>query len=110
MIVHQARQTYLAMKYAHQKRIEIIAKEGTAQPIYPDGLDDEGREQYLAYLHATNFTENYHPNNKIDGMTVDLGEDIDWTEQRFGGDRDIQMQGEDWMQNMRDSFYSTLSR
>jgi len=99
-----------AMKYAHQKRIEIIAKEGTAQPIYPDGLDDEGREQYLAYLHATNFTENYHPNNKIDGMTVDLGEDIDWTEQRFGGDRDIQMQGEDWMQNMRDSFYSTLSR
>ena len=99
-----------AMKYAHQKRIEIIAKEGTAQPICLDELDDEEREQYLAYLHAKNFTENFHPDDKIDGMTVNIGEDIDWTEQRFDGDRDIQMQGEDWMQNTRDSFYSALSR
>jgi hypothetical protein len=99
-----------AMKYAHQKKIEIIAKEGTAQPIYPDTLDEEGREQYLAFQHATHFTENYHPNNKIDGMTVDVGEDIDWTEQRFQGDRDIQIQGEDWMQYTRDNFYRTLSK
>ena len=30
-------------------------------------------------------------------MTVDIGEDINWTEQRFGEEHDIQCEGERWM-------------
>ena len=99
-----------AMKYTHQKQIEIIAKEGTVQPFNVQDMDDEEREQYLAHLHATNFTDANQPDNRIDGMEVNIGEDVDWTEQRFEEERDIRIQGEDWMQYTRENYYHAMSK
>ena len=99
-----------AMKYTHQKQIEIIAKEGTVQPFNVQDMDDEEREQYLAHLHATNFTDANQPDNRIDGMEVNIGEDVDWTEQRFEEERNIRIQGEDWMQYTRENYYHAMSK
>ena len=99
-----------AMKYTHQKQIEIIAKEGTVQPFNVQDMDDEEREQYLAHLHATNFTDANQPDNRIDGMEVNIGKDVDWTEQRFEEERDIRIQGEDWMQYTRENYYHAMSK
>lgn len=96
-----------AMKYSAQKRLEIIAKEGTQEPINLDRLSAEEREKYIAFQQCTHFTDNKLHDDKIGGMNVDIGEDIDWTTLRFSGERNTQIDGENWMNYTTKKFYKS---
>ena len=58
-------------------------------------MDEEDRERYIAHQHVSHFSDNKVLNNEINGMTVDIGTDIDWTERTFSEDRDILDEGEE---------------
>ena len=103
-------QCICAMKCSHQKKLEMIAKEGTQQPFDLRGLDDDEREQYMAFQHTTHFSDNKHHDNIIDGMEVDIGTDIDWTQLRYEGERNVQIEGEDWIDYAKSTYYNFLSK
>jgi len=96
-----------AMKYSHQKRLEIIAKEGTQEPINVDRLSAEEREKYIAFQQCSHFSDNKVHDDKISGMNVDIGQDVDWTTLRYAGERKVRIPGEQWMKHTTKKFYKT---
>ena len=90
-----------AMKYTRQKKLEIIASEGTEQPFNLAEMDEEDREQCIAHQHLSHFSDNKLHNREIDGMDVDIGTDIDWTVRTFQEKRDVSVNGEDWVDDIR---------
>ena len=78
-----------AMKYSKQKKLELLASKGTEQPFNLEDMDDEDRERYIAHQHGSHFSDNKVLNNEINGMTVDIGTDIDWIVSTFNEDRDV---------------------
>ena len=92
-----------AMKYTHQKKLEMISTEGTEQPFNLVNMDAEDRDRYIAHQHVSHFSDNKFHNREIDGMTVDIGTDIDWTVRTFNKMRNIITEGEDWVNEARES-------
>ena len=78
-----------AMKYSKQKKLELLASKGTEQPYNLEDMDEEDRERYIAHQHASHFSDNKVLNNEINGMTVDIGTDIDWSVSTFNEDREL---------------------
>ena len=93
-----------AVKYHTQKRLEIIATQGTEQPYNLDDMSDEERERCIAHQHASHFSEQKYLSNEIDGMMVDIGTDIDWTVKTFTESRSTKIDGEKWVQYAQDTF------
>ena len=91
-----------AMKYKNQTKLEMLAAKGTEQPFNLQDMDEEDRERYIAHQHVSHFSDNKVLNNEINGMTVDIGTDIDWTERTFSEDRDILEEGEEWVTTVRE--------
>ena len=91
-----------AMKYKNQTKLEMLASKGTEQPFNLQDMDEEDRERYIAHQHVSHFSDNKVLNNEINGMTVDIGTDIDWTERTFSEDRDILEEGEEWVTTIRE--------
>lgn len=98
-----------AMKYTHQKKLELISKQGTQQPIDITKLSERQKEQYLAYQHLSHFTDNKPHRRLLDGMTVEIGEDLDWTQMRYEEERDVIIVGEKWMMDTRERYYKAAS-
>ena len=42
-------------------------------------MDEEEQEACIAHQHVTHFLDNKHHNKVIDGMTVDIGTQFDWS-------------------------------
>ena len=83
-----------AMKYKHQKKLEIIASEGTQYPIDFSKMFERQKEQYIAFQHLSHFTDNKAHKCLLDGKTVDIGTDIDWTVSTFDKLRKTSNDGE----------------
>ena len=43
-------------------------------------MDEDDRDAYIAHQHVSHFSDNTHHNKVIDGMTVDIGTDHDWSD------------------------------
>lgn len=98
-----------AMKYTKQKKLEMLASQGTEQPFDLDNMDDEERDMCIAHQHASHFSDNKFHDREIDGLTVDIGTDVDWTERTFKAPRRTCMHGEDWVDYARTS-HDTAAR
>ena len=98
-----------AMKYKHQKKLEIISKDGTSQTIDISKLSERQKEEYIAHQHLSHFSDNKPHKRVLDGMVVDIGEKLDWTQMRFNGERDIAIDGEKWMGCTRERYYKIAS-
>ncbi len=69
-----------AMKYSHQKKIEVLVKEGVNHPdINDDHHDDKTRERMTAWLHGSHLTDNKLLDDSINDVTVNIGKDKDWS-------------------------------
>ena len=69
-----------AMKYARQKNIEILVKEGVNHPdIDKKNLDEEALERLTGWIHNSHFTDNKLNDKCINDVTVDIGENKDWS-------------------------------
>ncbi len=68
-----------AMKYAHQKKIKVLVKEGGNHPdINDDHHDDETCKRMTAWLHGSHLTDNKLLDDSINDVTVSIGKDKDW--------------------------------
>ena len=91
-----------AMKYQKQKKLEITAAKGTEQPFNLEDMDEEERERYIAHQHASHFSDNKVLNDEINGMTVDIGTNIDWSISKFTEPRKKVEEGMDWAHTVKD--------
>ena len=91
-----------AMKYQKQKKLEMLAAKGTEQPFNLKDMDEEDRERYIAHQHTSHFSDNKILNNEINGMTVDIGTDIDWMVGTFNDPRSRVEDGKEWAFTTRD--------
>ena len=64
-------------------------------------MDDEEHEACIAHQHVTHFSDNKHHNKVIDGMTVDIGTDFDWTDYVYKEERKTRIDGRDWVDKIR---------
>ena len=91
-----------AMKYQKQKKLEMLAAKGTEHPFNLKDMDEEDRERYIAHQHTSHFSDNKILNNEINGMTVDIGTDIDWMVGTFNDPRSMVEDGKEWAFTTRD--------
>ena len=63
----------------------------------------------VAFQQLSHFSDNKHHSKIIDGMTVDIGTDINWTLLRFLGKRNVLLDGEVWIDYVRDTYYKTAT-
>ena len=90
-----------AVKYAHQKRLEIVAKKGTQESLNLDDLDDDEADLYVAHQQLSHFSDGKAHNDQIGGVDVDIGMNLDWTTLRYSGTRNTTCDGKDWMHYLR---------
>jgi len=99
-----------AMKYRNQAKLEIIAREGTQQPVDMSNLTDQQKDEFITYQHLSHFTDkNKFHREFLNGMKVDIGTDIDWTKSFFTEERDVDIDGEVWLNEIREEYYRVAS-
>jgi hypothetical protein len=80
-------QYYTAMKYARQKKIEILVKQGVNhRDIDKENLDEETLGRLTGWIHNNHFTDNKLNDDHINDMTVDIGLNTDWSISDFKDD------------------------
>jgi hypothetical protein len=68
-------QYHTAMKYARQKKIEILVKQGVNHPdINKENIDEETMGILTGWIHNNHFTDNTHNDDCINDMIVDIGQ------------------------------------
>jgi hypothetical protein len=72
----------------HDKKIEILVKEGVNHPdIDEENLDEEALERLTGWIHNSHFTDNKLHDKCINDATVDIGENKDWSISDYSKDR-----------------------
>ncbi len=61
----------------------MLHTKGMEQTYDLVNMDEEERECYIAHQHVSHFLDNKYHNRVIDGMTVDIGTDYDWTDSMY---------------------------
>ena len=80
----------------------MIAAKGTKQPFNLEDMDDNKRERYIAHQHTSHFSDSKVLNDEINGLTVDIGTDIDWIISKFNEPRKTVEEGMDWAFTAKD--------
>ena len=64
----------------HDKKNLILVKEGVNHPdINEENLDKEALERLTGWIHNSHFTDNKLNDKCINDVTVDIGENKDWS-------------------------------
>ena len=90
-------QYILAMKYSKKAKLEFLHKQSVPQPCDLSNMDDEEREAYIAHQNVSHFSDTKHHDKVIDGMTVDIGTNFDWSESLYKEQRDVTIDGTSWV-------------
>ena len=94
-------QYILAMKYSRQKKLELLNSKSVEQPYDLSNMDEDERDAYVAHQHVSHFSDNKHHNRVIDGMTVDIGTNHDWSDSGYRERRETKVKGGDWVDQIR---------
>jgi hypothetical protein len=71
-------QYHTAMKYARQKKLEILVKQGVNHPdIDEENLDEETLGRLKGWIHNNHFTDNKLNDDHINDVTLDIGQNKD---------------------------------
>jgi predicted nucleic-acid-binding protein/DNA replication protein DnaC len=101
-------QYILAMKYSKQAKLEFLNKQPVQQPYDLSNMDDEEKEAYIAHQNVSHFSDGRHHNKVIDGMTVDIGTNFDWSESLYKEDRDVSIDGTSWVDSIREQHVNAV--
>ena len=93
-----------AVMHAQEKRIEVIAKKGVlvADADMEELDEEEDMEQYLHWKNSTFLDDGRGRNDHSTGEVVDIGTEYDWAESSFECERDITVDGEMYIHQLRD--------
>jgi len=102
-------QYHTSMKYARQKKIEILVKQGVNHPdIDEENLDEETMGRLTGWIHNNHFTDNKYNNDRINDMTVDIGQKKDWSISDFKEDRHTTIDGKEYIEQIAKQYYSDI--
>ncbi len=83
------------IKYARQKKIEILVKEAVNHPdIDEENLDEEALERLTGWIHNSHFTDNKLNDKCINDLTVDIGKNKDWSISDYMADQQVTIEGD----------------
>ena len=92
-----------AVKYAHEKRLEVVARKGTIDAdVNIDDLDEDEADQYLMWLHSSQLTDTKVNPTLGENINVDIGLGHTWSDLFFQGERDVTECGTEYTSNLRD--------
>ena len=91
-------QYILAMKYSRQRKLELLNSKLVEQPYDLSNMDEDERDAYIAHQHVSHFPDNKHHNKVIDGMTVNIGTDHDWSDSGYKERRKTNIEGGAWVE------------
>jgi hypothetical protein len=90
----------------HDKKIEILVKEGVNHPdIDKENLDEEALERLTGWIHNSHFTNNKLNDKCINDVTVDTGKNKDWSINDYLEDRQITIEGDKYLEAIREQYY-----
>ncbi len=90
----------------HDKKIEILVKEGVNHPdIDEENLDKEALERLTGWIHNSHYTDNKLNDKCINDITVDIGENKDWSIIDYLEDRQITIEGDKYMEAITEQYY-----
>ncbi len=85
-----------AVRYAQEKRIEVIAKQGVLDAdVDLDELDQHDADQHLQWKNSTFLDDGRNGEDILKGEKVDRrGIDYNWSVSSFAGERDTTVDGD----------------
>ena len=86
------------MKYSRQKKLELLNSNLFEQPYDLADMEEDERDAYIAHQHVCHFYNNKHHDKVIDGMTVDIGTDLDWSGSGYRKRRNTKVEGTAWVE------------
>jgi hypothetical protein len=90
----------------HDKKIETLVKEGVNHPdINEENLDREALERLMGWIHNSHFTDNKLNDKCINDVTVDIGENKDWSISEYLEDCQITMEGDVHLDAITGQYY-----
>ncbi len=95
------------MKCARQKQLEIIVKQGVNHPdIDEENLDKETLGRLTGWIHNNHFTDNKLNDDHINDVTVDIGQNKDWSISDFKQVRSTTIEGEKYAEEITKQYYN----
>ncbi len=95
-----------AMKHAQQQKIEILVKECVNHPdIEKENLDEEALERLMDWIHNSHFTDNKLNDKCINDVTVDIGENKDWSISDYLEDQQVTIEGDVYLDAITGEYY-----
>jgi hypothetical protein len=88
----------------HDKKKEILVKEGVNHPdIGEENLGKEALERLTGWIHNSHFTDNKLNDKCINDVTVDIGENKDWSIKYYLEDCHITIEGDKYWRQSQNS-------
>ena len=89
------------MKDARQKKLEILVKQGVNHPdIDEENLDEETLGRLTGWIHNNHFTDNKLNDDRINDVTVDIGQNKDWSMSDFKEVRSTTIEGKKYIKEI----------
>jgi hypothetical protein len=90
----------------HHKKNEIRVKEGVNHlDIDDENLDKEALDRLTGWIHYSHFTDNKLNDKCINDVTVDIGENKDWSINDYMEDRQIKIEGDKYLEAITEQYY-----
>lgn len=100
-------QYHTAMKYARQKKLEILVKQGVNHPdIDEENLDEETCQRITGWIHNTHFTQNTLNDDTINDVIVDIGQNKDWSICDYTESRNTTVDGKEYVDIIAKEYYN----
>jgi len=100
-------QFHTAMKYARQKKLEILVKQGVNHPdIDEENLDEETCQRLTGWIHNNHFTDSTLNDGNINDVMVDIGQNKDWSISDFTERRNTTIDGKEYVDHIAKEYYN----
>ncbi len=91
----------------HDKKIEILVKEGVNHPdIDEENLDEEALERLMGWIHNSHFTDSKLNDKCINDITVGIGENKDWSISDYLEDQQVTIEGDVYLDAITGEHYN----
>ena len=100
-------QFHTAMKYARQKKLETLVKQGVNHPdIDEENLDEETCQRLTGWIHNNHFTDSTLNDGNINDVMVDIGQNKDWSISDFTERRNTTIDGKEYVDHIAKEYYN----
>jgi hypothetical protein len=95
------------MKDARQKKLEILVKQGVNHPdIDEENLDEETLGGLSGWIHNNHFTDNKLNDDRVNDVTVDIGQNKGCSISDFKEVRSTTIEGEKYIEEITKQYYN----